>query len=753
MTTLIVALVGVGLALLLLLLIFNWLLGLFRKTSIYDMRLVAEKTGRSAYRARLRLFVVAREVEASAGEDTKNSWCGECFLRPWPLFSRLSHHREVSSIRLWNPRSRSPQGVVLNRQQKQIQSEALDRLTAAYRQYHTAAGGYFVPYRLSQSKARRLLVCRTGMLARFFSGWEHDLRASHHILSVADVAVLWHLPQTVDLPALPLLERGRASNFLVPVELATGSGWRIGLSTHAGHTLPVYLPAGSLRNNLLTVARTGKGKSTLFQHLARAVLSGAMETQGLFLIEPHRDLIETLSGLIPVSRQDDVVLVDLADTAYPPGINPLDATLGRNRDKTVDNLITIFKRIWDTSWGPRTENVLEYSLKTLADANETLVKSDPQNGPDRQYTLLDVVSLLRNTSFRHAVMQQVTDPVLLSWWQQYYEPMDLRFQIEVISSVLNKMSKFASTYTTRRILGQPRSTLNLREVVRAGKILLVSTANGIVGSDVGALIGSTLLGLFQVSLAEQAELPREQRQRFLALIDEFQVYTGADFGAMLAELRKYGGSFGLATQSLAYLDRLDRTLRHTVLANVDHLFAFAMSAEDARLLQELDGIEPEDITNLDDYTCYAKLTISGRRLPVFSLQLDAPVTGDAEQAKRVRIRNTQRYARPVDVVDTMLAQALRRQASYPVPLKTGSKKHEPVQEEEGEEGREEGMSIVASSGGLAEKQPAKAVRRKHRGNGGKIKASAAVDERSYSLPLLYEQPEAEEREQEELYEE
>src|SRR5258706_10513 len=298
--------------------------------------------------------------------------------------------------------------------------------------------------------------------------------------------------------------------------------------------------------------------------------------------------------------------------------------------------------------------------------------------------------------------------------------MDLRFQMEVVSSVLNKMSKFASTYTTRRILGQPRSTLNLREIVRAGKILLVSTANGIIGSDVGALIGSTLLGLFQVSLAEQAELPREQRQRFLVLIDEFQVYTGADFGAMLAELRKYGGSFGLATQSLAYLDRLDRTLRHTVLANVDHLFAFAMSAEDARLLQELDGIEPEDITNLDDYTCYAKLTINGRRLPVFSLRLDAPVTGDAERAKRVRIRNTQRYARPVDVVDAMLAEALRRQASYPVPSKAGGKKTVPVQEEEVEESREEGMSIVSSSGGLAEKQPAKAVRRKHRGNGGKI---------------------------------
>jgi hypothetical protein len=750
-----VALAGILLALLLLLLICNWLLGRFRTTSIYDMRLVAEKTGRSAYRARLRLFVITREVEASAGKDTERSPCDECASNPRHFLAVLRHPEEVSPVGLWNGYQhwRSRPKAMRNRQQVQVQGEVLDRLTAAYRQYHTAAGGYFVPHRLSRGKARRLLVRGTGLLTRFFSGWENGLRASRHILSVADVAVLWHLPQTIDLPALPLLERGRARSFLAPVELATGPGWRIGLSTQAGHTLPVYLPAASLRNNLLTVARTGKGKSTLFQHLAWSVLSGAMETQGLFLIEPHRDLIESLSGLIPASRQDDVVLVDLADTAYPPGINPLDATLGRNRDKTVDNLITIFKRIWDNSWGPRTENVLEYSLKTLADANEALVSTDPQHGPDRQYTLLDVVALLRNTSFRHAVMEQVTDPVLLAWWQQYYEPMDLRFQMEVISSVLNKMSKFASTYTTRRILGQPRSTLNLREIVRAGKILLVSTANGIVGSDVGALIGSTLLGLFQMSLAEQAELPREQRQRFLTLIDEFQVYTGADFGAMLAELRKYGGSFGLATQSLSYLDRLDRTLRHTVLANVDHLFAFAMSAEDARLLQELDGIEPEDITNLDDYTCYAKLTICGRRLPVFSLQLDAPVTGDAEQAKRVRIRNTQRYARPVDVVDAMLVQSLRRQASYPVPSK-GGKKTLPVQEDEGEESRQENMP-VPTGGGTAEKEATKAARRKRRGNGSKTKVSAAVaeDERSYSLPLLYEQTENEDQEQEETLEE
>jgi hypothetical protein len=103
---------------------------------------------------------------------------------------------------------------------------------------------------------------------------------------------------------------------------------------------------------------------------------------------------------------------------------------------------------------------------------------------------------------------------------------------------------------------------------------------------------------------------------------------GANYQGMLAELRKYGGSFALATQSLAYLDRLDRTLRTTVLANIDHLFAFHMAGEDARLLYELDGIAEDDITNLDDFQCYVKLSLGGHRLPVFSLQIEAPPRPD-----------------------------------------------------------------------------------------------------------------------------
>jgi hypothetical protein len=640
-------------------------------TPIYDMRLVDEKTARPAYRVRLRLFVFSAQVGTPSTRDVH---CLErlvqCFTQQpfgWPWL--------MDVYRDWR------ESAYQHKQGRQEQAEVLDHLVAAYRQFHTASGGYFVSRRVSQKKARRLLLRRKGWLRSHVSGWEYDLARSSHVLSVADIAALWHLPQAQDLADLPYVERARARTALAPAELTLGKGWKIGTSSHVGHTVPVYLPTECLGHNLLTVASTGKGKSTLFQHLAQAVCTvragrGGASAPGLAFIEPHGDVVHALCGLVPASERDNVVLVDLAHTDYPVGLNPLDM-VGKDRDKAVDNLVTLSEHLWVASYGSRTENVLEYALKSLADANEWFIQSDPYQGPDKQYTLLDVVPLLRLASFRHAVLEQVHDGLLLDWWQHYYEPMDAHQQREITSSVITKLSKFASSRVARRILGQPRSTIDLREVIRSGKLLLVSTASGVVGADLSELIGIVLLGLFEAALAEQAAVPLEQRRRYLVLIDEFQVYRGANYQGMLAELRKYGGSFALATQSLAYLDRLERTLRATVLANIDHLFAFHMAGEDARLLHELDGIAEDDVTNLDDFQCYVKLSLGGHRLPVFSLDLDAPPRPDEELARLVRLRSQERDARPAGAVDDLIRQSQARQRSAaPIKQRTSARREE-----------------------------------------------------------------------------
>ncbi len=671
----------------------------FGQPSIYDQRLVGEKTALPAYRARLRLYIIAPGSALPGGSSADTTAAVDSGAEvpdalqsekakvqaPLPLHKRLWILHERFSRLSVGPPARAP----LDRQQRRVQKEArtaqrrasrergrqrqdlLRMLSAAYRQYHLAAGGYFQPRRLAARQVCVLLAPVRGWpLLRFWrSGWPVGLPRSPHFLSIADVAALWHLPQAQDLADVNYVEQEGARTILAPAVLTTTGGYRVGTSTHAGQTIPVLLPFSCLRQNMLVVASTGKGKSSLFFHLARAFftarlakLTGAAVEGigGMVLIDPHGDLTEQVLGCVPPALEDEVVLIDLADLLGFVGLNPLDMSRGQDRDKVIDNLIQIVEALWRTSYGPRTENILEYACKTLAEANITLVKRDPSQGADEQFTLLDVLPLLRRQSFRHAIFELVEDQVLVDWWKHYYEPLDARQQNEYTSSVLTKLSKFASTRTSRRMLGQPRSTVDLSAVIRDEKILLVNCASGEIGGDLAALVGSVIVGLFQVALAEQARLDPDKRRRFLMLIDEFQALAGVNYQTMLAELRKYGGSFALATQSLAYLDTIERTLRASVQANVEHIFAFAMAPDDARLLR-LDGVEPEDITRLPDYACYARIGLGGRRLPTFSLHLDPPAASDAALRRRMQDRCRNRYARVVGDIDAQLLSIRARQ--------------------------------------------------------------------------------------------
>ena len=668
------------LTLLISVLLIAWTRGRLRawlnRTPLYDQRLVQEKTMRTAYRVRLRVIAIGQDGQEACRWpcDQVGDICTDA--RPDNL-----------SLDAPNMSSRDT-GASISQQQRQV----LEGLIAAYRQFHLATGAYFTPRWLSARAARRLIPAQAAgspiagvgqpapyrwkghwstlwpisLLKNIFtSGWQRGLRRSAHLLSVADVAALWHLPQADDLDDLPFVEHTRARTLRAPVVLTHPQvGFRIGASTHAGHTVPVYLPPDASRRNALAIAKTGKGKSTLLLALAEAALA---EKLGLVLIDPHGDLAEAVLALIPEDRMEDTFLVNLGDREFPIGLNLLDTTLFPDRDKAVSNLIAVFSQIWKNFWGARMESALEAALKTLYEVNETEVAADPQDGPDRQFTLLDVTALLTYAGFRHSLLGRVRDPALLDYWMRF-EALQPRFQQEIITPVTTKLDKFSNAVVARRIVGQGRSTLNMAETVRQGEVLLVKTARGVVGHDVAALIGATLLGLLQVTVGEQANLAAGTRRQVRVIVDEFQVLPGVDFGAMLAELRKFGATFALATQTLAYLDELDRALRPTVMANVDQLFCYAMSAEDAHMVErELDGlVSTSDLIALDDFHCYARLTVEGQRVPVFSLALDPPTLLADEQrtqAEALRQRSQRRIGREAQRTETLIAHAaLRRKA-------------------------------------------------------------------------------------------
>ncbi len=604
---------------------------LFYHRTLYDPRVVSQKVSRFAYRTRLRLYVIG----------PKTAWQGQ----QTSMLARFSAERAHTQTR----------------------KDLLLRIVAAYRQFHMANGAFFIPKYLSHTEATHLLHTNTMHAGQ---GWQAGLRRSHHIISVDSLASLWHMPHPSVLPELALVEHRRSRTLLIPPDVTRLSqGFTpVGYSDHAGYHLPFALTPEFFTFHTLIGGKAGEGKSTFIQHISRE----AMKLGGLVLIDPFGDLCEDVLQLVPPERAEDVVFIDLSDTTASVGLNPLDVTLGRGRDKFIADLLKMLAQIWVSSWGAKMENAFEMSLRTLFEANKILVDQDAQQGPGLQYTLLDVLPLLTNANFCHTLLQQIQDDYLHRWWREYYEPLSMVQQRDVINPIASKVAKFESM-VARRILGQSVSTLNFSQMIEERKIILFKLAKGIVGSEVSSMIGATLLGLIQSTLAEQGRPGQAVTTRLPIILDEFQRVAGADYRS-LSELHKYGATFFLSTQSLEYLQKLNPLLLPTIQANVRQTITFNVSAQDASLFARELGVDQDDIIHLDINTCYISMPAGGRRQPTFSLKLNAPVPESPDLAESIRTRCRVRYTCPVAEVDERLSESMLRsirmtpQQNAPQPL-------------------------------------------------------------------------------------
>jgi hypothetical protein len=335
----------------------------------------------------------------------------------------------------------------------------------------------------------------------------------------------------------------------------------------------------------------------------------------------------------------------------------------------VGNALRVFKREFDAFWGPRMEDAFRFALMALFEANEAICHLDPIAGRSSQHTILEVPDLLGIPRFRHTVLKRTLDPAIKHWFSSYFDPLELRHRQEIINPVQTKVHKYAGSKVARAIVGQPRSTIDFRDLIARDAIVIINLRAFEVIEDTAALIGGTLLNLAARAISSQSSLRPDQRRSVSIAVDEFHTIPGADYEQVFGELSKYGANMMLATQTLARLDRLtegDRTrdLRAAVFSNLDGLFAFHTSAEDAEYLAEElgGGLNKQDVLELGHYQCYARLTDArtGERLPAFSVRLDKPPIGDADVAAQLARESAQRYGREALDVELDLQAAAER---------------------------------------------------------------------------------------------
>ncbi len=501
-------------------------------------------------------------------------------------------------------------------------AELLEPVAAAYRHFDNPAGA-----RLKVGKVRPV-VPNTDMLHPAGPG----LFGGRSVLGVREVAALWHPPGAGD--ETPLVERSGA-RALTPSARGVRGGALVG-DTTAGARREIRFSDDLLRRHHLYVARTRMGKSTLMHHLVTHKMrekAAGRDDDAIVVIDPHTDLVAGILEHVPEEIADRVRLIDLSDETRSPGINLLDTRVFADRDRTADSVVRVAKGLWE-QWGPRMQSILEQTVKTLHEANE-----HPTTDADEQHTLLDGLRLLSNDPFRNAVLAKVSDPYLLEWWARDFGSWHRQYRAEALAPVQTRLSYYASSKRARAIIGQRRSTIDMRRTILDGGVLLVSTSQGTVGRDVAALVGASLLNLVDAVIREQGSVALGERRGALVVVDEMQSMPGVDYESMLSELGKFGASFVLATQSLAKLDDLSRTMRDTLLANVGCLAVFQVAGNDARhLVWELgkDRVTEDDIVSLPVHHCYVRATVGTERMPAYSMMVRKPEEGDPEVAERIR---------------------------------------------------------------------------------------------------------------------
>ncbi|MYC06795.1 MAG: type IV secretion system DNA-binding domain-containing protein [Chloroflexi bacterium] len=561
------------------------------------------------------------------------------------------------------------------KQDRERARKLLEPVAAAYRHYDHPAGARFNVSRVRPTVPGPSMIHPSGP----------GLFGSRSVLGVREAAALWHPPGARD--ETPLVER-TGSRVLMPSARGVRGGAPVG-DTTAGRPRPIHFPDDLLRRHHLYVARTRMGKSTLMHNIVAHKLkekAAGRDGDAIVVVDPHADLVDGLLRQVPESLASSVRLIDLADPRGAPGINVLDTRVFADRDRTADSVVRVAKGLWD-QWGPRMQSILEQTVKTLHEANE-----HPSTGDDEQLTILDGLTLISDDKFKEGVLAKVTDPFLLQWWARDFGKWRRETRADALAPVQTRLSYYASSKRARAILGQPRSTIDLRRTIHDGGILLVSTAQGSVGRDVAALVGASLLNLVDAVIREQGSLPPEKRRGALVVVDEMQSMPGVDYESMLSELGKFGASFILATQSLAKLDNLSRTMRDTLLANVGCLAVFQVAGSDARqLVWELGKgrVTEDDIVSLAVHNCYVRATVGKERMPAFSMMVRKPEDGDAEVAERIRAESGD-YVLSAEEIAAQQAEIAKRADEYRKAVKDIREGRKPSEKADGDSPEELG---------------------------------------------------------------
>jgi len=407
--------------------------------------------------------------------------------------------------------------------------------------------------------------------------------------------------------------------------------------------VPFGIKSDDRRRHMYIIGKTGMGKTTLMENM---VIQDIRNGHGVAFLDPHGDSVQRILDSVPSSRVNDVIYFNPADMEHPIAFNILEAVDSKYKHLVASGLMGVFTKIWANLWSARMEYILNNTILALLDS--------PGN------TLLGITRMYVDKKYRKKIVDNIKDPMVRAFWVEEFANYNEKYRTEAIAPIQNKVGQFLSSGIIRNIVGQSRSTIDLREIMDNQKILIMDLSKGRVGEDNSALLGAMLVTKLQLAAMSRTDIPEEDRKDFYLYVDEFQNFATESFATILSEARKYRLCLIVGHQYIAQLEQDKNTkVRDAIFGNVGTMVIFRIGAADAEFLEtEFEPVFiPNDLVNLPKYNIILKLMINGATSEPFSAVSIPPspdyFTANAEKVIKV---SRERYANPVLEVEEKISR-------------------------------------------------------------------------------------------------
>lgn len=498
----------------------------------------------------------------------------------------------------------------------------------------------------------------TAYIMRFF-----PQENNKNVLNSVELASIFHFPDQNNIPTSQL-ER-QASKQVDGPRNVPDEGLLMGYNVFRGAKKAIRLSNGDRARHMYVVGQTGTGKSTFLENLA---LQDMLAGEGFAFIDPHGDTAEKLLSMVPKERTEDVIYFCPADMDYPIGLNLFEFHSPEQKDFLIQEAINMLYKLYDPQHqgiiGPRYEHWFRNAALTIM--------ADPAGA-----TFIDIPKVFTDNKYAKQKLEHVTDQTVQDFWNKEMASTSDYHKSEVLGWFVSKFGAFLSNEMMRNIIGQTKSSFNLREIMDQKKILLVNLSKGRTGELNSKLLGMIFVMKFQAAAMSRASIPENERVDFCLYVDEFQNFSTDSFATIMSEARKYHLNLIVANQ---FTTQLSEEIRDAVFGNMGTIVSFRVGQNDVDSLTKyfqplFDG---DDLLRVPNYNAVVRTLIGGVPTQPFSMTglppLGSPNKGLGDALKQL---SAAKYGRPKSVVESeifarLATQEDERPAQKPVAGRMGS---------------------------------------------------------------------------------